>query len=260
MATKVNLKNKQQELPLQPAPDADAEALITGDHESHLPAALQTLPAFGTVTGEFDQTDMKIPRMELVQGVGDLSETFTPGDIVYNGDLLLAKKGEPLHMSVLSIRKYFRESMKYDSDREVLPRVFATTEEVKAAGLTAEWGPNDAPPTVDKVAELRVAIEAPESVDRELFPICVKLDDKVIRFALAVWTVQRTSYAPVAKQVFSAAAMSLREKLPAGRWRLVTLREKRGGHVVTIPSFRLISRYTDPVVEHFYREVNWDRA
>jgi hypothetical protein len=265
MATKVSLKTdapKQQPLPAM-EPDAAEMAMITGDHESQLPATLQKPPAFGEVTGEFDQSDIRIPKLEMVHGVGDLSEVFAPGDIIYNGELKLAGKGEPIHMSVLSIRKFYRESLPYDPDRDVMARIFATAEEVAAAGLTSEWD-DKTPPTVDKVAEMRVAIECPEGVDRELFPICVQVPTAegktaVMRFALAVFTVHRTSYAPVAKQVFSAAAMTLKGKLPAGRWRLATLREKRGGNVVTVPSFRLISRYTDPVVDYFYSNLNWDK-
>lgn len=266
MATKVKLSTTPSETPDLPGADADVDtaavAEINGEGypESMLPAVLQAAPAFGEVTGEFDQTDIKIPKLEMVHGVGDLSTSFTPGDLIYNGDTKIAGKGEPIHLSVLSIRKYYRESLKYDPDREIMPRVFATAEEVQAAGLTPEWD-DKTPPTVDKVAELRIAIECPESetIDRELFPICIELEGKVMRFALAVFSVHRTSYSPVAKQVFSAAAMTLKGRLPAGRWRLATLREKRGGNVVTLPSFRLVSRYTDPVVEYFYNTLNWDK-
>jgi len=263
MATKVSMNKtkttKAKAKAQTPAVEVDENeaAMILGERSDVVALAPQPMN-YGGVGGEVDMTDMKIPRLELVHGVGELSKTFNPGDIVYNSILKLASKGEPVHLSVLSIRKFYRESLPYDPNSDEIGRVFQTLEEVHAAGLVSEWI-NNQKPGVAKVAELRVALECPRSEDEDMFPLAVVNEaGKATSFAIASWFVTKTAYAPVAKQVFSAAAMLLRNSLPAGRWRLHTVREERNGNVSTIPVFRFVGKYPPEVIDFFNTAINWD--
>ena len=266
MATKVNMnkskttskskaktKTKAEAVPV----DAGEEALVLGTRTDVESIAARQM-TFGEVGGEVDITDMKIPRLELTHGVGELSKVFNPGDIIYNGIIKLAEKGDPVHMSVLSIRKFYRESLKYDPNSDVVGRVFQTLEEVHAAGFTSEWI-NNKPPGVAKVAEIRVAIECPNEEYKDSFPLTAIAEDGTeYSFGIASWYVTKTAYAPVAKQVFSAAAMLLKGNLPAGRWRLHTIREERNGNVITLPVFRFVGKYPQEVFDFFNSVVNWN--
>jgi len=133
-------------------------------------------------------------------------------------------------------------------------------DEVQEAGLSVSWGRDGSKPEVDKVAEIRVAIECPEGVDSDLFPLEHTDSEGATRnFGVAIWYVTRTSYGPVAKQIYSAAAMMLRSCLASGRWRLVTVREEKNGNVITLPVFRFEKRYPADVVEFFEKEINWNQ-
>jgi len=119
MKTKSNGKQKSKRAKETETVDHDEAMLVLGGEESSVPALLAKPLAFGVVEGELETSDIKLPRLELVHGVGELSKAFNPGDIIYNSGIKLASKGEPIYMSVLAIRKFFRESLPYDPDREV---------------------------------------------------------------------------------------------------------------------------------------------
>jgi hypothetical protein len=252
MATKVAPKPKKTDVAEY---DHNEAALVQGGGAGALAGQM----SFGGVEGELDRSDFQMPKLELVHGVGDLSALFDAGDIVYNSCVKLASKNEPVFLAVLAVRKFYRESLPYDPDRDTPSRVFLTAEEASDAGLTTQWdNETGAPPQVDKVAEIRVAIECPDGVDPDTFPlVCDAGESGIYRFAVATWYVSRTAYAPVAKPIFNAAAMLLRDNVHAGRWRLATNRVKKSGNVVTMPVFRFDKRYPEAVVKFFETNVRW---
>lgn len=233
------------------APDAEAQAAVEGTTETAVTIGSDDtgggvpMPAIGGVSGDVDKGDITLPRLELVYGVGAVSELFDAGDVVYNREVCLAKKGEPVHMTVASIRKYYMEDMPYEPDREELPRLFQTKEEVEAAGLWTEWNRNgqQKPPVAD-CADLLVAIECPEGVEDTMFPLSYAPDGgDPVSLAVALFTVRKTSYTRVAKPVFSARQFFLRDNLLLGRWCLTTERKKtKSGNVTTLPNFRNVGR------------------
>jgi len=260
MATKVKSNSTARKSTRSRKSNTKEEALIQRPVDGEtVPDVVREPMTYGQIEGDMDMSDLKMPRLDMVHGVGELSKTFNPGDLVYNECLVLAEKGTPIFLSVLSGRKYYRESLPYDPDREEMPRLFGSAAEAEAAGLSTSWQDNR-PPDVDKVAEFRIVIEAPEGLDTSAFPLGIEADGKEYFFAPAVWRVSRTAYGPVARQVFSAAALTLKNCLPAGRWKLNTVREERNGNVITLPVFRQSGRYPDAVVEFFNTSVNWEQA
>lgn len=200
----------------------------------------------GGVSGDIDETDLRVPRLSLVHSVGDLSEEFTPGDLVIStSKLLLAHKNEPVNLIVLNIGKTYEETLPYDPDpNSPRPRVFNSRQEVLDAGLWTDWK-NDQRPPVHPVADMTVLIEQPEGVDGSSFT--KEILNK--NYMMARWTVRKTAYTSSAKTVFSAAAAELASSgVEHGLWTLVIERQLKGGNWVFTPVLKLAGKSTPEFV------------
>ncbi len=219
-------------------PDVDAEALAVVEGSDEAVAVYRPTAELGQVAGDIDKSDIRFPKLEMVHGVGEASKTFNPGEVVFNQELKLVDKGEPLLMTVLSLTKYYQEALPFDPSGETRPRTFNTKEEVAEAGLWTEWRNNEKPP-INECATLLVAGEAPEGIDDSVVPMGFTEENGTQRsIAVAMWTVRNTSYTRVAKQIISAQAFFLKDTLLKGRWELRTSRVTSGDFVVTIPKFK----------------------
>ena len=89
-------------------------------------AMLPTMP----LEGEFLPQDVVLPRINLVQSVGPLSELFAPGGVVYNKEITLSDGASPVSLTVMRIRKQYQEYVPYGGDES--PRMFDTLDEVRA--------------------------------------------------------------------------------------------------------------------------------
>jgi len=186
----------------------------------------------GGFTGEFDASDIIMPRLSIVQKVGDLSEQFDPGAIVLNKRLLLADPGESLTVTVVRAKKYFMEIRPYGD--EVRPRIFNTHAETLAAGFTLEtdWT-TGAKATAKPVLDCVVAIHgtaklatAPEFA----------LVHEGTPFALALWSINSVSaYKESAKVLLSAKQMYLKRFVEQS-WSLTTGKVKFGVNTVFTPA------------------------
>lgn len=101
------------------------------------------MPGLGTISGEIDADDIVIPRVNLVQNVGELADLFPSGAVTYNKEVQLSDGTTPIEVTVLRARKQFVEALDFDSGER--PQVFDTLEEVKAVGGTVEWVGNQKP-------------------------------------------------------------------------------------------------------------------
>lgn len=210
---------------------------------------LATVPAapmqLGAIAGDISPGDIRLPRLQLVHGVGGLSETYHPGDIVLGGDNLLVEKGQPLDMIVLSARQYWKEycgAGKYDPNHR--PASYLTEEEVIAAGGTTRWE-NGIGPTFNRAMTLTLLIKQPKDLVCGLFGIEIK--DNV--YAPAVWDVDKSAYRRVAPQVLTAAQFSLRARgLLSGMFQLSTRTEKINQNNTIVPVFKLVGHNDDETI------------
>lgn len=209
-------------------------------------AAPQQQMALGTISGDIDTSDIVIPRLNIVQNVGELGELFNAGSIVLNKEVELSNGTTPIEVTVLSARKQFVENLDYDSDEK--PAVFNTLEEVKAAGGTIEWV-NDRKPSFVPVLHLNVLFKAPQGVDYAL-----PLSYEGASYGLAVWTLRGVAYTRAGKNILTAAKFSLRDGLFNGKWELTTKREKFGKNSVFVPVLRNVGRNSAEFVE-FIRSI-----
>ena len=190
-----------------------------------------TVPNRAPIEG-LSASDIIMPRLNLVQSVGPLSEHFAPGEWVLNGELSLSDGKTPLTVHIASVRKMFIEKIPYGGDQ--LPREFATEQEVRDAGGWTTWRDGKAPPFLPEL-KMVVLIENPDGEAHPLFPFAA--GDK--SYAAAAWTVRGAAYPRAGRTILTAATLSLRNGVELGQWELKSVREKLGAHFVWLPKVTL---------------------
>lgn len=232
------------------APKAAAPAPETVEDEDTERAIVPIQPAsysLGAITGEIDDADVMRPRIEFVQNVGPLVEEcdppYTPGQVVLAKEVLLWEKGAPgpLELIILAAHKRFVEVTEYGSD--VMPRIFQTREEVKAAGLWTEWQDNEAPPVKPELICL-VLLKQPDFVEpHDIFS--EEIDGE--RWTMAEVRLSGTSYKDpkAGRYVMTVAKSTLAKGLHHGVMHLTAVREKKGKNIITVPVFKY-SRASSP--------------
>lgn len=154
------------------------------------------------IFGEFGTEDIKLPRLNLVNKVGDLSNLFTPGSWVLKKEHQLTDvvKGEAGSLKVIAVRLKveYQESLPYDPN--VRPRVFATAEQVRINGGRVAYGRGEG--IFAKVGHIEFLVEKPEALGEdaasEFFYL---LGDK--EYARVLYTASSTAYAETAQILYS---------------------------------------------------------
>lgn len=221
------------------APTATTTTAVAPAPSTELAA---TPPGMGSVVGDIDSSDITVPRLNIVQGVGSLAELFNPGEIVLNQETVLSNGSTPVELTVLSARKQFVENLGFDEDAR--PKVFDTLEEIHAAGGTIEWI-GDTRPSYVPVLHVQLVLKAPAGVEGA-FPLCYNGED----YALAVWTLRGVAYGKAGRNILTAAKFALRDGLHNGKWTLTTKREKYGRNSVFVPVLRNVGRNAPEFVDY----------
>lgn len=214
--------------------------------------------------------DIILPRINIVQGIGKLQETFPKGALVFgqntilfeppqvNGQGVQTKPGSPpVILTVLGFRPTrFVEKIE-GGDRGLIVN---TEEEVTAAGGTLdfnEWKLKKGAgmKRFEPLAEAMVAIRRPD---------CCADDDTIFvyeadghKYALAIWAMKGTSYTAAAKKVFFTARAigALRNGYPTHCYATTTRLEKYpGGNAAWIPVCLPHAKSTDKFME-FVRSI-----
>lgn len=218
-----------------------------------LPVAVSDSPI------EFDDNDIKfediyLPRVNIVQKVGDLSLVFTPGEIVLNQVFVIhtpaddARKvvGEPpLNVIVLGFKKKQYAEKVSGGAQGLL--VNSEAEVVKAGGTLAykEWeqslveaktNPAAAKKYFQPLATALILVEKPAHVTDDT-QFSYECEGKF--YALGLWSMKGTSYTNAAKHFFTARKIGhLKAGYPVRSWTLTTKCEKYGSNFAHIPVLR----------------------
>lgn len=224
------------------------------DDRSNVPATVdnRTL-VLGTVEGDVSSSDIRLPRLQIAYGVGGLAENFHPGDLVLNGEDLLAKRGDVIFIVILSARQYWKEYLNKDQYASGdQPRTFQSEQEVHDNGGTTQWV-NNVGPTFNRAMHLKLLIEQPKDIISGLFGIM--LGDKT--YAPAVWDVDKSAYRRVGPTVLTAARFNLRTRgLLSGVFSLSTRTEKINDNVTPVPVLRLSGHNSDETIEEITKIFN----
>jgi hypothetical protein len=157
------------------------------------------------VVGEILMKDIKLPRLNLVNKVGDLSNLFTPGTWVIQKEHQITdldpknkSVGGSLKVIAVRLKVEYQESLAYDPD--VRPRVFQTAEEVRLAGGQVAYGRGEG--KFAKVGHIEFLIQEPETLSEEAASsFFYVLGDK--RYARVIYTASSTAYAETAAILYS---------------------------------------------------------
>jgi len=230
------------EKPVNPDPAVAAE--MTGAPETGL--ATRGDVAVGAVAGDFSQSDLRMPRLQIAYGVGGLAENFQPGDLVLAQDNLLVHKGEPLQLIVCSAVAYWKEYLSREQFASgTRPRTFMTEAEVRTNGGTTTWV-GDKGPSFSKAMDLKMLIRKPKDLVCGLFGLTLS----GVEYAPAVWSVDKSAYRRVSPVILSAAMFALKAKgLLSGLFELKTQTEKINGNVTVVPSIKLVGHNDEALVK-----------
>lgn len=198
--------------------------------------------------------DIILPRINIVQKVGDLSEIFNCGEIVLKQSLVIhtpAKAGvagdPPLNLTVLGFKKtQFAEKVAGG----VMGILAHTEQEVVKHGGTLDYKEWDASEKAAKagtgkalryfqrLATALCLIEKPvklEDPDHIEFPY--ECEGKF--YALVLWSMKGTAYTHAAKAMFTARKIGhLRSGYAKQAWGLTSKTEKFGENYAAVPVVR----------------------
>jgi hypothetical protein len=242
--------------------------------------ALAPMSASSGLIGEWDSGDVKFPALKIVQGSGQLSQTYNSGTLILGDEELLPppdlKNPKPEHtfrFVPVSLEKQFRENLSQeDAASGAMPRIVNSLAEVEALGGTTQWI-GDQKPSWGPSARILLLVERPENVpgsgsDHPGFVL--ELAGKL--YAPAVYYAAGSSWTNFAKPLFNAALTSLmvperdaegnpvktatgvirrQPYLPKSFWTWRTIKKQAGDFVVFAPEVRLHREETGDDIRQF---------
>jgi hypothetical protein len=226
--------------PAAPAAPADAPLAVVAAPSTalvvHTPlpppaVAAQTPAAFDDESDAFNPSDLVLPRLNIVQKVGDLSVLYPPGTLLLDGTLTLQPAptgdtiGGSIRIVVLNLQPtYFAEKVEGGGRGDT----FKTEAEVVASGGTLDWNESKRTekPLYQRVSTALLLVEQPTGDNSAMFPH--EIEGK--KYALALYTMKGVAYTNAARHFKSAKRLGhLREVgYRGGWWTLAAKLEKYG--------------------------------
>lgn len=224
--------------------------------------------SYGDDSDDVGVEDINLPRLNIVQKVGDLSNQFTEGDIVLNKESVILKSpktdksNKGLRIVVCGFRKdRYAEKTVGGAKGDIVD----SEAEVFAKGATTDW--NESKATGKKLyqtlAECLVLIEKPDDVDDPAFSYFV--EGKA--YALAVWAQKGTAYTNGTKILRTArkagwlkdefnpdGTQKVKRGYSHGVWELRTELGQYGTNFAWKPVLRR-TEYTSPALQQFAAQV-----
>lgn len=166
----------------------------------------------GALQGDFDESDLRYPTLRIVNGSGQLSQSWPQGTVLLGDEQLLPppdlKVPKPEHVFrfiPLAIQKQFRENLSDDQQKAgVMPRVVSTIAEVEALGGTTQWL-GDTKPSWGPSARCILLIEKPEAFEHPNF--VQEFGGKL--YAIAAYYTGGGAYRVFAQILFNTALTTL---------------------------------------------------
>lgn len=224
-----------------------------------VPAVVDSPIAFDDQNIGFE--DIILPRINLVQKVGDLSEIFSPGEIVLKQSLVIhtpSKAGvigdPPLNITVLGFKKtQFAEKIAggvlgilAHTDQEVAKHGGTLDyKEWEASEKAAKTGTGKALRYFQRLATALCLVEKPAKLaDEDHIEFPYECEGKY--FALVLWSMKGTAYTHAAKAMFTARKIGhLRSGYAKQSWGLTSKMEKFGENFAAVPVIRPGAKNSD---------------
>lgn len=202
-------------------------------------------PANNGIEGEISRNDIRLPRINLVQKVGELSNIFTPGCFLFNKEVILSNGRAPIEVTVLRFRKQYQQDIPYGS--EEMPQNYDTAEEVLAAGGSLRWGD---PEYYKEIAHVQLAMQKPFDCPVELeglFPHV--FEDK--NYGVAIWTLTGSAFTSAGKTLITAAYTLLKAGLHTGKFAVTSEIKKNAKNSWYAPVMKFAGKHSPEAVAFF---------
>ncbi len=232
-------------IPSQPTQEVAAPAPAAPTTTAVVVAPAPGVPATSN-PGYYDDenipaSDLKLPRLNIVQKVGELSNNFAGGTVVLDGNLTLvdAPKG-PAESAAFRFLVIGLQDKRFVEKVEggLRGNSFTKEEEVVKAGGTLDYNEakasNGAKPLYQTMVTAMVIIEKPDSVNPNAFPI--EYNGK--KYALALYSMKGTSYTNAAKHLYTARKFGNCKNGFRFGWWTMTSRLKAAANSYFIPTVR----------------------
>ncbi len=244
--------------------DTPAPAEKTGLTKATAPETTTALarpthaPAVEGLEGELDASDIRLPRLNIVNGNSKLhtDDDYPIGAFVVEKELQIAGKDEELTLVVLNIAKSFQQKIEWGGDE--MPLRFRTKEEVEANGGTTKWSKEavDAGEYYQPRADMVLAILAPEGLDEsELHRFPEELGDS--KWGRFIFTVAGGGYQSMAIPVITAALGKLKTRggLAAGVFTVKAVKKSGNGNTWVVPQAKFDQLVDDPDQLAFFQSL-----
>ena len=182
--------------------------------------------------------DVVLPRMNIVQRTGQLSELFEKGSLLLNKELVIGNGDVPVKLAIVGFRPMqYAERVPGSSE---MGNICDTPEEVENLGGTTSWDIHKTTQQhiYQKLATAMVIIEEPEGFAADdQFPY--EIEGK--KYAVALWGMKGTAFTHGAKNFFTARRFGALRTGYMSRWYFVStrLKEYDGGNFAYIPVLKL---------------------
>lgn len=190
------------------------------------------------VEGEISPGDIRLPRINLVQRVGDLCNDFHPGSFLFNKEVLLSEGKNPIEITALRLKKVYQQNLPYGSQET--PVSFNTAAEMQEFGGSLVYGADN---PFGEVAHVQVAIVRPVDCPEEMEAL-FHYDFNGKCYALAIWTLKSSGFTSVGKTLITAANTLLRSGLHTGKYMLTSELRKKAQNSWFVPLVKFAGKHS----------------
>jgi len=256
-------------------PASKAQQGLVPATRPEVPEGVITFADDAGITGEVSGDDLQYPRIQIVNGSGELSKQYNQGTTLLANEQLLPppdpktpKPNETFRVVPIHVHKQWRENLtEAEQAQGLMPQIVDTAEEAENIGGTCAWVGGQKP-RWSPSARIFLLVEAPEGTEHPGF--VNELDGS--RWAVAVLFVGGSVYNHSAKVFITAAATTLMEpvlnadgtsakdargvvvkKVALSRflWDWRTVKRAAGNFTVFGPELRTKSKAAGPEVRAF---------
>jgi hypothetical protein len=245
MAT-LNLTPKKNTAPMeQPTQQVELATPVMVSEDNSAALSVPVAIIHGCIEGEITAHDLKVPRLNLAQKSGKLGDDFAPGTFVFEQ---LVNLGNSVRMVPLRLKKYYQEKVEFGTDQ--IPRKANTSAEVRTLGGTTNYDLKDELPWFQDIADIRLAVQAPEDMDEQFIEYFPYSDGKN-RYAMGIYTVASSAYTSLAKQLITDGDYLLKGALYSGRYEVSSELRKGANNSWYVPVGRFLGKNTPDQTELF---------
>lgn len=198
----------------------------------------------GQIQGEFSRSDLTIPKLNLVNKTGELSNSFPAGSFLYNREVVIGDGKKPCPITLTRVAKFYLQDLPFGSGE--MPKNFSSIRDVRAAGgaLATE---QDAEEGVDRYSEAMTCIVLVKSPvgEHALFPFQYGKD----YYALAQWLLTKSAYKQTGRKIFTDSQLALRAGIDTASYELTSSLRTNSMGSWYVPTVKLGAKHDEKFVE-----------